>query len=410
MGYLLRVALRNVSRNRKRTVITLVAVVVGIFVIIFVNGLLTGLHRTFQDQVTRGLTGDLQLQRKGYRDAAESAPLNLDIAMDDALRTTLDQTPGIAAWSPRVRFGGLVSNGEDSAMFLGLAVDPVKEDAVSPRNRENVVEGTWLDPARPNGVVMSEQLAHSLHLEVGDEVTVLANTREGSLNGRDFQLVGLLSSRLPNASGRLVVVDSTVAAPMLFMEGRATEVALSLEDPKAAPEVAAHLEPSMSARPEPVVVYRWQELAPFFVDIMDMQDMIFGIVVAVLFLLVLTGIANTMLMSVFERTREIGTLMALGMRRRAVILLFLAEALVLGITGAVGGLLLGGTTVTLLGIHGILFTAPGTNGAPLTIYPVLSLNAVLIVAVFAIVCSLVSAFYPAWRASRLEPVAALRGA
>jgi len=410
MRYLIRVALRNVFRNRKRTAITLAAVFVGIVVIIFVNGLLAGLHLSFNDQLTKGVLGDLQLQRQGYRDSAESAPLTLDVPLDDSLRAMLDGNDEIEAWSPRIRFGGLVSNGEDSAMFLGMAVDPEKERVVTPKALENVVEGTWLRDDVPNGVVMSEQLAHSLHLKVGDEITILSNTREGSMNGRDFQLLGLLSSSLPNAPGRLIVMDRSIVGPMLFMDNSATEIAISLRDPAHAQDVGDALRAKVSPRAIPLSVYGWKDLSPFFVDIMQMQDMVFGIVVAVLFLMVLTGIANTMLMSVFERTREIGTLMALGMRRRSVVMLFLLEALMLGVTGALLGLVVGGTVVGLLGLHGIPFAAPGTSGAALTVYPVISTTTVLIVVVFAVVCSLVSAFYPAYRASRLEPVAALRGA
>jgi putative ABC transport system permease protein len=408
MPQIVKIALRNITRNKKRTAITLAAVFVGIFVIILVKGLLAGLHKSFVSELTESVTGDLQIQRRGYQEAMESAPLKLSVSTDTAFEDALREVPAVDAWAPRVRFAGIVSTGENSTMFIGLAADPVRELNVTPRVVASVAEGTYLRADRPNGILLSEELARSLGAKIGTELTLLANTREGSMNGRDVVLIGLLTSTMPNAPRKLLVMPLAAAQEMLFMEGRATEVTVHLKRGAPPDPAAEALERRLKASGQELVVRGWREAMGFFVQIMDLQNFVFGIVLGVLFLMVLTGIANTMLMTVFERTREIGTMMALGMRRRSIVAMFLAEATAIGLLGATLGIVAGGGTVLWLGRRGLSFVAPGTNAA-WDIHPVLVPETVGIALGFAVVCSVISAAYPTWRAGRLHPVEALRG-
>ncbi|MCG3173320.1 MAG: hypothetical protein GMKNLPBB_01498 [Myxococcota bacterium] len=408
MKQILMLSIRNITRNKKRTAITLTAVFMGIFVIVLVRGLLSGLHSSFITNITENMTGDLQIQRAGYLEATESIPLKLNIELNPAFEQALKSAPEVRGWAPRIRFGGLISNGKDSAMFIGMAADPAREMQVTPKVAEQVIEGRYLEPADPNGVLLSKELGNSLNLKIGDEVTILANSLEGAMNGRDLVVRGFLKSSLPNAPRKILIMNIAAAREMLFMEGRATEVTLDLTSPEAGDTRREAITAALKTSGQDLKVYSWRELTPFFVDIMSLQNFIFNIIIAVLFLMVLTGIANTMLMTVFERTREIGAMMALGMRRATIIRLFLSEALVIGIIGAAAGIFAGSSVVLWLGRRGIEFTVPGTN-FPLLVHPKLVPIVFVYAVVFAIACSLISAAYPTWRAGKLTPVEALRG-
>lgn len=402
-----RMAARNIRRNRKRTIITLAAVVIGIFVIVLVKGLLAGIQGNIVREVTQNLTGDLQIQAKGYKESNESFPLDLNVQLTPEMQQAIGQVPGVEGWSPRIRFAGLISTGADSAMFLGLAVDPAGEALVTPKALDSVTEGTYVQADDPLGIVLSQELATSLGIKLGDEVTILSNTREGAMNGADLKVVGFLSANLPSMPTKMLIMHRAKAMELLDMDNRATEITVALSDEASVSDVKAALLQVPKAPNQELAVFDWEELMPFFQDIIGMQNFMYNMILVVLFFMVLTGIANTMLMTVFERTREIGTMMALGMKRRHVVELFLMEALILGALGAMLGLGVAYAVITGMASTGIHFIPPGT-GREMLIIPELVPSSVVFAMTFGVVCALVSAAWPAWRAGKLKPVEALR--
>jgi putative ABC transport system permease protein len=403
MSSLLALAARNVARNRRRSLVTLAAVLLGVAAVLVIRGITNGFVRMMVDEVVQGRTGALQVHRAGYVDSVDSLPLEPDMPYDAALRERLRAVPGVTGVTGRIVFAGLVSNGLSQTNFVGRGLDMATERQAVPRVGFDVLPG-----GRP---LKAEDYAHALlgrelaeSFRPVERVTLASSSPRGRANSLDVAVAGLSQSTLPFENKRLVTVPLKLAQDLLGMEGRVTEYALAVDDLEHLERVARGLREALGPEYE---VHTWQELQPFVRDVINRQKWILGVVALILFVIILTGIINTMLMSVFERVREIGTMLAVGMRRRQVLALFLLEAGLLGVAGGVGGVVLGSVLVRLIALRGLAIPGLGT-GADAVIRP--ELNASFAVMTFGVAVggALLAAAWPAWRASRLRPVDALR--
>ena len=409
---LARLAFRNVSRNTKRSLITMAAVIIGCAAIVFARGFVKALHKAMVDGITQTRTGDVQVHRRGYLEAGDALPLNLALPLDGRLERVIGQDPRVDAWSARIAFAGVLSNGLHASPVVGNAIDPDHEYLVTPDARQDVQPGGQaISTANPYGVVMADRLASAMGISVGDVVTLTATTRDGALNTIDLTVVGIrrAATELTGTEGKMIDMTLPAAQELLYMPGEATEVVINVTDFERASEVARDLQQRLNTTaPElEAEANDWQAVSGFFLDVLTMQDLVLWIVILVLFAVMVTGIVNTMLMAVMERVREVGTMMAFGVRRKRIMVLFLWEAVMLGAIGAVIGALLGYALVLIFGVRGIQFQ-PATYSKPLFIRPYIGPEFLLLVVGIAIVAAVLAALYPARRASRLEPATALR--
>lgn len=408
MNTLFKIGARNVRRNVRRTLITALAIFVGVIVILLTRGLVSGIQLNLKAMTTETQLGDLQVHTAGYVNSAEGAPLSL--AMDDhAFPPTLAREAGAIAVAPRILFGGMISRGDASTMVIAQSIDPAVEYAVTPRKRDVISQGHGLEPGDSAGIVLAEGLAGALNATLGDTVTILTNTKSGAMNAADFTVVGLMAPSSPFENKRAAVVQLADAQTLLGMRGQVTEFALRLpsdasnEDTDAARTKLAAL---LASRGK-FEVHTWRDLMPQINDIIKTQDAVLALVIAVLFFIVLVGIVNTMLMSVFERVREVGTLMAMGMRGHQVVTMFIFEALTLGVIGAAAGAVAGMAIVALLNRAGLQMAPPGATIKMVLlvvlpqIYPLKAMG-------IAVLSALLAAVYPAWQASKLKPIDAIR--
>jgi putative ABC transport system permease protein len=406
VGTLLRIAVRNVARNRRRTLITLAALFVGVGVMVSMRGLLNGLQRALVSNVADGNTGAVQVHRKGYLKNVVSTPLSLDFPVAEVLERVRG-VPHVAAAAARIQFAGMVSAGDRTLFMAAFALDPVAEPRVTPL-RHNVFtpETRFLEQgAAGNGIVLTAALARAVGLRVGDEAALLAPDRDGVLSGEPVRVAGLMNLALPGAEHKLGLVPLGLAQKLLKMEGRATEVAIAVNPVERTAEVQRALADRLGDGYE---VHTWAEVAFFARQAMERQNYVIKLIAYAFLLLMLLGVANTMLMSVVERTREIGTMMAVGVRRSRILLLFLFEALTIGAAGGATGAAAGAAVVAWLGRRGITFRFFGGQ-VPFVLAPFTTpayLGQVLLMATLG---AGLFALYPALRASRLRPVEALAG-
>lgn len=408
MWTLLAMAWRNVRRNRRRTVITLAAVVIGVGAVITIRGILNGLQAGITRASAEGALGAIQVHRTGYLDNVLSTPLSLDFPIEEQVLDTIRGVPGVRAVTPRIQFAGSLTVSvppeeemPEALFFTAVAVDPRTELAVCPERPALYTDGTRFDDGH---LVMGDALAKSLGAKVGDEVVLLAPDRDGSLNGALSHVGGAMHAMLPGEP-KLAVVPLGLAQELLRMEGRATELAVAVKDLRTIDDVKGRLQAALGPQWE---VHSWLEVVPERRTIMLLQDAISGVVSVVFLVLLLLGIANTTLMAVLERTREVGTMLSLGLTRAQVMALFLLEALVMGLLGAAGGLSLAAAFTAYFKDGGLQFRAPSAT-KPFDVLPYLSLRFTAVVLVVAVVGAVLFAVYPAWRASRLRPVEALAG-
>ena len=414
-GPLVRIALRNLGRNRRRSVLTAATVAIGVAAILFSRAYIDGLQALILDFVIEARDGALRVERTSYAASQDLAPLDRDLAVDPALEARLRGVPEVRALSPRLRFRGFISNGAASTLFDGVAIDPARDASVCPRgpgaahgvrDGGGLVAGPGFRGEGGDVVILGDDLAASMKLRVGDAVTLLVETRAGSTDTVDLVVAGRYRFPDPADNKHLAVVPLAVAQRLLHMPGRATGYVVGVAAPRDVPAASAHLRAALAGREPALAVRTWADLAPYYRDVLSLQRDVLDVIVLIVFALVLGGVVNTMLMSVFERTREIGTLMSIGFRRRQIVRLFLLESALLSGLAALVGAALGLVVVAAAHRRGIAFYIPAV-GEVLN-RPVLAPLHVLFACVGALVGGVVGGLLPAYRASRMRPVEALR--
>lgn len=425
---LLKLAARNLRRNRRRTAISLVALILGVTVMVGLRGFINGMQEMITANLVHGQLGSIQVHRTGYLDNVLSSPLTLDMADNDELRRKMKAVPGVAEVAPRIQFAGLLTTPDkvlpegdirelrddekgQSAVFIATGIDPALESAVVPR-RAAWLSGEMFKSADADEVVLNADFAAGLKIrvtpregrpsDVNEWPGLLTSDRDGLQNGANVTVSGLLASAVPGDK-KYGFVPLKTAQTVLRMEGRVTEYALSITPGAEVDAVKRELQTVLGADYD---VKTWVELVPFIRDLMGTQDKIFGIVTNIFLFIVLLGVVNAMLMSVLERVREIGTMLAVGTRRRQILTLFLFEGAVLGAVGGLIGVLLGMLIVAVMSSKGIPLPAPGSTVTNL-VRPFVSSAFLVRSLLFATLGAALASLYPAWRASRLRPVEAL---
>jgi len=401
---ILRLAARNLWRNRRRTLIALAALVAGTLMVVVLNGFRNGVVDLMTEGMVKAQTGAFQIHRRGFLEAIELAPLGLSLEDTPEARARILAVPGVADVTPRITFSGMATSGPLSSVVMVLAVDPESESRVFPLARRFIAGRSLRDSHLRGGAVLGGGLVKNLKLSQGDAFTLTAQTPRGQTNAVDLQLEGWIPMADPFSGRRMMAIRLSYAQELLRMPGRVTEYAVQVTDVRRIDQVAAA---ARAALGPDVEVHTWLELQPLYRDLIRRTLFVFSTVSLVLFAIVVTGIVNVMAMTVYERVREIGTTMALGMRRRRILRLFLAEGGLLGLWGSLGGAGLGWAAVAIAGALGVPFKAPGATGT-MPMYPSVSPAFLLLVVSVAVLGALLAALYPAWRASRMRPADALR--
>lgn len=366
---LFRLALRNLGRHRRRTALSISVLALGVLTLVLTRGMMNGVQRVNRSMLVDATFGALQVHRAGYFEVLDASPLTLDFDDSPELRARVLAVPGVRALSPRIHFAGVLSlpdEGDAPGAFTHLmltAVDPALERAALPRRGEWV--SAWPESAEAPELVIDRQLAAAMGLleatgaGVPEEKwpAVLAPDREEALNGAALKVRGHLGSGLPG-DRRAALVTLGPAQALLRMPGRVTEYAVAVHALDALEETRGALAAALGPDFE---VHRFDALMPMLDDLERGQNG-FALVLSLIVIgVVLLVVANALLMTVMDRVREIGALLAMGMRRRAVVELFAAEAALLGAAGGALGVLLGMAAVTALAAVGLEVPAPGAE-------------------------------------------------
>lgn len=399
---LLLIAWRNLGRNWQRTFLAALSVAFGVLAGVVLQGLCTAFVTSLIEAKVESRLGAVHIFRKGH--LASDEPLKLSLPWNPELVARVERTPGVIAVAPRIDFDGLVSNGAEATMFLATAIDPALEYRVCPRRMKQVSPGSEpLRAEREGDMLIGKALAESLGADKGATLILQAAGPHASTNALDVELGGFLPTTDFVESTRLATVRLRFAQDLLRMPGQVTSYAVRVADLQQAAAVAEKLRAELG---DDYQVATWAELDPATKTRALTADYAFFLVAIMLSLLAAMGIVNTMLMSVYERVREIGTMLSFGVRRWQITLLFLWEAGLIGLLSAVAGSALGYGIVCLLGRQGI--QGPMAGGDTLILYPHVEPGFLFAAVGFAILGAILSGLYPAWKAARLRPVEALR--
>lgn len=399
-------AWRNILRNRRRSLLTAGIVVFGFAAFALAGGFMRQTFEGLRRATIRGGTGDLQFARPQTFSGTEKTTLEFGITDAEKVARILGSNPAVEAVLPQIDFVGLVSNGSSSVPYLGLGLDPAPEARVM-EAKELIVQGRWLADAGERGVVLGTGLARTLGVHAGATVTIFGTTPDGVLNALDVTVVGLADIPIKELNERYLATTLGAASRLLNVSGVVSRMVVTLKPGADPPRVKGELSAALKAAGAPLAVRTWQELATFYRQVKLLYIGIFGFMGAVLVIVVLLACANTMTMAVTERTREIGTLRAIGTPSRHIRAMFVAEGMLMGGIGcAIGAVLALLICAALNASHIMLPPPPGaTHGAPIHVAFYAATYLAGFVAMTATLA--LASYFPARRASRVAITEAL---
>ncbi len=410
MRNLFKIAVRNLLRYKRRTLLTASLISIGVVFVLTFTAVTSSFQHMMIGEITDSMLGHIQVHRKGYVASIDNLPLNLNLkaAAIKKVEGLLNNDPEIAAWSPRIKFGGMFSNFTETTNIRLNGIDPAKEFATIPLFTSRVSDGK--KTLERGEIFIPALLAKGMRVKVGDTVVIVATNENGSVNGKQFKVAGVLESAT-GPGGRDGYIHIEDAKELLRLDDpQISEFAIRLKDFSRLHQFSQKLEQGLSGQAnkagKPVFeVHTWEALTPFF-HISRMIDLMTFFIKLMLIAIVLISIMNVMIMAVYERIREIGTIAAIGTLPGRILAMFLIEGLCLGVIGAVVGNIAGAAIISILNVLKITFSFAQHSGLILAarIQPA----DILLISATVIIVSVIASLQPAFKASKMDPIKALR--
>jgi ABC-type lipoprotein release transport system permease subunit len=398
-----RLAWRYLWRNYRRTGIMLLAIAVGVWAMIFMTALMRGMVDQMIGDGIDALPGYVQVHHPDFRDDPNIA--NSLAAPDAALRAALDEPP-VTAWAPRVKLPAIIASERNTRGVTLLGVIPDREIALA-LDPASIVAGRFLDGPQDPGLVVGRRMLDRLETDLGKRVVVMSQDPENNIADRGFRIVGVFEGDLAGQEEQWIYAGLETVQTLLSMGDRISEIAVAGGNYR---DVEALLARVREAAPASAEVLPWTELEPYLGMMMGVMDGFVLVWIVVIFLALSFGLVNTLMMAVFERVREIGLMLALGMKPAAILYQVLLESLMLLALGLVLGNLLAVLTIWPIR-DGIDLSAVAEGfemmGASSTLYPALHGRDLVTANGVVLVLGILTGLLPAWRASQYRPVEAI---
>lgn len=396
-------AWRNVFRQRARSAATLAAISIGVAGLILAGGFVQDIFVQLGEAIIYSQTGHIQVTREGYREGKNRAPEAYLIDQPAQFSQKLASTVGVEHVLARLNFSGVLNNGKRDLGVIGEGIEPSGDAKISTYLR--FIEGRALDDKDVDGIVVGQGVARSLGLKVGDRVTLVMTLSQGAVNTLDFELVGVFQSFSKEFDARAVRIPLEAARNL--MDTKAAHVmVVMLKETSATDAVAAAINAALTGQGYEVAI--WRKLSDFYEKTLELYDRQFGVLRFIILLMVLLSVANSVNMTLFERTREFGTMLAVGDRPATVFRLIMVESLLLGLFGAMLGMALGCVAAWLISAVGIPMPPPPNANLGYTAVIRLVPADVFTAGGVGFLATCLATLLPARRASRLHVVDALR--
>ena len=434
----IKIALRNLARFGRRTLLTSTLITLGIVSVLLFVAIAGSFKAMMISQFTDAVLGHLEVHRKGYVASIDTLPLNLNMKPSavERVEQALKKLDAVEAYSSRVKVGAMFSNFTETSSIRVNGIDPQAEVATTPMLPGRIVDGNKQGPVLKRGEILIPQLlARGMKVKVGDTIVLVATNRDGSVNGKTFTVRGIVES-VTGPSGRDGYIQIDDARELLRMkEAEVSEIAIRLKNPAQLDQVYAQLSKELTGTTGKggsagtaatanqsgnagtagtagtgggngggLEVHTWADLSPF-ASLARMIDLLTLFIKIMLVSIVLVSVMNVMIMAVYERIREIGTISAIGTPPSKILSLFLAEGLLLGVGGTALGTAIALAAIYALNIWKITFDFGQQHG--LVLSPSIRAADVVIVAAMVVIVALLASLQPAWKASRMDPVTAL---
>ena len=398
-----RLAWRNLWRNHRRTLIMISAVTVGVWAMMFMTALLRGMVTEMVHDGVEGLPGHVQIHHPDFRD--DPSVVNSIEPASGALLELLD-SDGVVAWTQRVRVPAVISSERESRGVTLVGIDPGSEVQLSFLD-ESPAEGRFLENVDDDGVLIGRKLTETLETGLGKRIVLMSQDPANEIVDRGFRIVGVFDADIENYEESFVFTGRAVAQSLLRIDNQVQEIAVLGENFRETQSLLKRFRGTVGAD---LRVEAWYELNSYLGTMLKVMDGFVLVWIVVVFLALSFGLVNTLVMAVFERVREIGLMLALGMKPVVILGQILVESIMLLALGLLAGNLLAIATVFWLkdGID-VSMVSEGMEmfGAASMLYPSLLSSDMIMANTVVIVLGIVASFSPAWRASRYEPIEAI---
>jgi ABC-type lipoprotein release transport system permease subunit len=406
MQLFLRLAWRNVWRHRRRTIIIVAAMALSLGLMIWYDGLIDGFNNAIYGNAIRVLGGNIQIHAAGYREKIDSNPL-IPLPDDQAALEAARSQPQVISATRRITTGGLLTNREGAFPVSIIGIEPDAEAPVS-LIAEHITQGRWLNEGDLDMVLIGRGLADVMDIQVGDRITMVGSDVHKQSRQRTMTVAGVYDIGLPTTEKKMLYISLAEAQDLFGLRGQSSEIVVNLQKLGPEAEVVAVLKPLLPG----YEVESYEDNYPELKAALSSKGAVMTIFGIVIIMISGIGILNLLLMAIYERTREIGLMGAMGLKPRQIAWLFILEGALIGVVGAAAGILVGLAINVSLGRIGLDFAqyASITEYMALIsgkIYPSLGMSKALPRALTVIVISVLAAWIPATEASRREPAEAL---
>jgi ABC-type lipoprotein release transport system permease subunit len=402
----LRLAWRNIWRHRRRTVIIMMAMAFSLTLMMFYDGLIDGFNQAIYGNAIRVLGGNIQIHAAGYREKVDSNPL-IPLPDDTAVVKAALSQPNVLAAARRIQTGGLISNREGAFSISIIGIEPDVEKPVS-LIYEHVSAGKWLSANDQDVILIGKGLADAMNIKVGDRITMVGSDVHKQNRQRTMTVGGIYDIGISTIEKQTVYISLSEAQDLFGLRGQSTEVDITLKKLGQEAAVISALTPMLPG----YEVESWVKNYPEFTSTISQKNAVMNVFSVIIVLIAGIGILNLLLMAIYERTREIGLLGAMGLKPRQIAALFVLEGAMIGVVGALAGVVLGLMLNGAVGKVGMDYSQFANladymaliNGR---VYPSLGLNNLFNRVLTIVVISTLAAWIPAREASRREPAEAL---
>ena len=398
-----RLAWRNLWRNHRRTIVMLAAISLGAWAMIFMTALMRGMVRDMIDDGISAMPGHVQVHNRQFRDDPSVANL---IPVSDSSIVALFDAAGIEHWASRVRVPAVVTSERESRGVTLLGIDPAREKGLTFVSYEDV-DGRFLADADDTGIVIGKKLAANLDTRLGKRIVLMTQDPENDIADRGFRIVGLFTADMQAFEENYVFAGKTTVQDMLRIGDSVSEIFVVGDDYRNVEPLYTKVFELIGESAE---VIRWYDVDSYLGAMLDVMDGFVLIWIVVIFLALSFGLVNTLVMAVFERVREIGLMLALGMKPINILGQIIIESLLLLALGLFIGSTLAWASVQPIK-DGVDVSIVGEGmelwGMPSVLYPELLVSDIVLANVVVLVLGFLASLSPAWRAAHYEPIEAI---